>query len=148
MPRFVLLYHECPAETPRSSHCDLMLEAAGALRTWAIRELPRSWDATAGPVPSGCSGEGSSVRIASTNTVPAEQIPDHRLAYLDYEGPVSGDRGTVTRLDSGQYASQKESSNQWALELTGRIIRGQVSLHCTGPGASNWQLTFEAASRD
>jgi DNA polymerase ligase (LigD)-like protein len=148
MPRFVLLYHDCPAENPRSLHFDLMLEAAGALRTWAIRELPRSWGVTAGRVPSGCSSEGSSVLIASTNTVPAEQIPDHRLAYLDYEGPVSGGRGTVTRLDSGEYVSQKESPNQWALELTGRIIRGQVALRRTSPDAADWQLTFEIASRD
>ncbi|MFT5422297.1 MAG: hypothetical protein ACI89L_000054 [Phycisphaerales bacterium] len=31
----------------------------------------------------------------------AERIADHRAVYLDYEGPVSGGRGRVTRLASG-----------------------------------------------
>lgn len=34
---------------------------------------------------------------------PAERIGDHRLAYLDYTGPVSGGRGQVTRWDAGAY---------------------------------------------
>ena len=48
MARFVLLYHDCPNDHPRPSHYDLMLEANGALRTWAIAALPCSWGATAG----------------------------------------------------------------------------------------------------
>ena len=27
----------------------------------------------------------------------------HRRCYLDYEGPISGDRGSVTRADSGTH---------------------------------------------
>lgn len=34
-------------------------------------------------------------------TWPAEPLPDHRLFYLDYEGPVSGNRGVVTQWDKG-----------------------------------------------
>jgi hypothetical protein len=30
-----------------------------------------------------------------------EELPEHRRAYLDYEGPVSGDRGHVRRIDAG-----------------------------------------------
>src|SRR5687768_6367400 len=45
MPRFVLLYHECPPDYVRESHWDFMLEAAGVLRTWAVAKLPRSWRA-------------------------------------------------------------------------------------------------------
>lgn len=30
------------------------------------------------------------------------RIADHRNVYLDYEGPVSGDRGTVRRVASGR----------------------------------------------
>lgn len=33
----------------------------------------------------------------------AQTLPDHRLMYLDYEGPISGNRGTVSRLTSGTY---------------------------------------------
>ena len=32
----------------------------------------------------------------------AERLADHRRVYLDYQGPVSGNRGTVTRLVSGE----------------------------------------------
>lgn len=31
-----------------------------------------------------------------------EELPEHRLIYLDYEGPISGDRGSVTRVDAGE----------------------------------------------
>jgi hypothetical protein len=30
-----------------------------------------------------------------------EERPDHRRAYLDYEGPISGDRGVVARRAAG-----------------------------------------------
>lgn len=33
-----------------------------------------------------------------------EEGPDHRRAYLDYEGPVSGDRGVVARRAAGELA--------------------------------------------
>ena len=79
MPRFVVLLHETPSGYPRGAHLDLMLEHAGALRTWAL-EKP--------PLP----GE----------IVVAERLPDHRLEYLDYEGAVSHDRGVVSRVDSGR----------------------------------------------
>ena len=39
----------------------------------------------------------------------AEVLPDHRLAYLDYEGPISGDRGSVTRWDRGTYDVEHQS---------------------------------------
>lgn len=32
----------------------------------------------------------------------AEHLADHRADYLDYEGPVSGDRGIVRRLARGR----------------------------------------------
>ena len=35
---------------------------------------------------------------------PLTELPDHRRAYLDYEGPVSGDRGSVTRVEAGEYS--------------------------------------------
>ena len=48
------------------------------LKTWACREPPQA-----------------GVEI------PCEALADHRLAYLDYEGPISGGRGSVTRWDRG-----------------------------------------------
>ena len=33
----------------------------------------------------------------------ATRLPDHRKHYLDYEGEISGNRGTVARIDAGTY---------------------------------------------
>ncbi|HYE21433.1 MAG TPA: hypothetical protein VEA69_23500 [Tepidisphaeraceae bacterium] len=33
---------------------------------------------------------------------PATRLPNHRPIYLDYEGPVSGGRGRVTRVAGGR----------------------------------------------
>jgi hypothetical protein len=116
-----------------------MLETDGALRTWEIAELPCSWGATAG---SRSSAEAC-VSLASGNTVAAEQLADHRLAYLDYEGPVTGDRGKVTRLDCGEFVTLEESPDQWVLELAGHFIRGHVTLQHSGDLSGSWQLLFQ-----
>jgi len=85
--RYVVLWHETPADYPRPPHFDLMLQAGDALATWAVERWP-------GP------GE----------TVAAERLADHRRAYLTYEGPVSGDRGTVRRVASGAYTLRRTSA--------------------------------------
>jgi hypothetical protein len=151
MPRFVLLHHNCPGGHPRPSHCDLMFEANGALRTWAIDALPCSLGVTAGRgataqrVASGCSSAWAGVRIATENGVPAERLPDHRLAYLDYEGPVSNDRGTVSRLDAGEFVTLHETSNLWIVELSGHLICGRLTLERNGESEDIWQLQFQEA---
>ncbi|MFO1094461.1 MAG: DNA polymerase ligase N-terminal domain-containing protein [Planctomycetaceae bacterium] len=76
MPRYVILTHDHPFP-----HWDLMLESGGVLRTWRLLNEP-----------------------ATGRRVPAERLADHRLKYLDYEGPVSGGRGIVARWDYGTYA--------------------------------------------
>ena len=76
MPRFVILRHD----SPRGLHYDFMLESGEVLKTWALPEL-----------------------LVPGVELIAERLPDHRRAYLDYEGPVSGNRGTVERCDQGQY---------------------------------------------
>ena len=81
--RWVLLHHEVPpSNTPlgrRGTHWDLMIENAGALWTWAIQELPPCSEAA------------------------ALRLPDHRIRYLDYEGPISDGRGTVSRVAGGEF---------------------------------------------
>src|SRR3990172_1802839 len=110
MPRFVLLLHECPGDHPRPTHCDLMLEAAESLRTWSIASLPRDWTTL----------KASTLPFAESNTVSAEQIGDHRIAYLDCEGPVSGGRGSVRRLDVGTFTIRQQSPERWELDLEGQ----------------------------
>lgn len=112
MHRFVILEHDHP-----SLHWDLMLEADGALQTWRLNEPPRR----AGQV------------IAAT------PLPSHRLAYLDYEGPVSGNRGTVRRWDHGTF----EMLNATTYRLEGESAHWLATL-TESDDATTW--TFEACT--
>lgn len=66
-------------ETSSGAHYDLFLENGDVLRTWRLGAPPE------------------------TGEVRAEPIGDHRVAYLEYEGPVSGDRGAVSIHSTGYY---------------------------------------------
>jgi hypothetical protein len=54
-----------------------------------------------------------------TDTTHLQRLPDHRRAYLEYEGPVSGGRGEVRRIASGTCAVER----QWLIFETGQRIR-------------------------
>lgn len=111
MPRFVILKHDCP----RGLHWDLMLEVEGGLATWAMSGPPGEVEAMA-----------------------AEALPDHRLAYLDYEGPVSGGRGTVARYDQGVFEFEHRDEGEVAVVLQGAAIAGRARLVRQGRGAHWW----------
>jgi len=116
--RFVVLEHD----SPRGRHWDLMLEHEGKLRTWALAAPPDS----PGPIP-------------------AEPLADHRLVYLDYEGPISGGRGQVRRWDAGLYQPLGPTDPDRLEEiylLEGRRLRGEVHLRPPSPPSSEWQFWF------
>jgi hypothetical protein len=113
MPRFVVLAHDHPL-----LHWDLMLEGDGVLRTWRLALPPQ-----AGTV------------IAAT------PLGEHRLAYLDYEGPVSGDRGTVTRWDCGSFAVVEDTPGRVVVKLWGQRCCGSATL--TRIDAERWSLTVD-----
>ncbi len=78
--RFVLLFHDFPNGHQQENHWDLMLEWDETLITFALSEM-----------------------LAPGKLIPAKPISDHRMLYLDYEGPVSNNRGSVTRVMKGDY---------------------------------------------
>ncbi len=119
MPRFVLLKHAFPDDCPRATHWDLMLESDCTLRTWALEDEPST------------GVETSAMRLA-----------DHRLAYLDYEGEVSGGRGTVTRVDQGSFAVIQEDAGSLQVALYGERLLGTVTL--TRRKFDQWRLVFAA----
>ena len=106
MPRFAVLDHDHP-----EPHRDLLLEAGGVLRAWRL--LPA---------------------FDPTSPVPAVPIPDHRLAYLDYEGEVSAGRGVVSRWDGGGLEWEAESVDEIRVRLSGHHLRGAYRLHRVGAG--------------
>ena len=109
MPRFVILVHDHPF-----LHWDFLLENGDACRAWRLPTAPDSmW-----------------------NEITAEERPDHRLMYLDYEGPVSGQRGTVTRWDHGTFEWQLNQAELCEVRLNGNRWRGIVRVERDDGG--NW----------
>ena|SRR5437763_15243668 len=115
VPRFVILEHDHP-----ELHWDLMLEAGDVLRTWRLSRRPQK----------------RSERIEAT------ALPDHRLHYLDYEGPVSGGRGVVKRWDIGQYEQSSADQGMLNLELTGSRVQGAVRL--TQLDGAGWVFEWQS----
>src|SRR4051812_41166798 len=108
MPRFVLLYHDCPPEYVRPSHWDLMLESGDMLRTWALAQLPRQWHAArTRTVERG----GECPPLAAGNVVDARELADHRRDYLEFEGAICGQRGSVIRIEAGTYLMRGETAD-------------------------------------
>jgi len=106
--RFVIQHHV----TGQGEHYDLMLERGPALATWRLERHPA------------CLEAGQSL--------PATELPDHRPAYLTYEGPVSGGRGTVHIVDGGTYRLIHRAESAWQVQLEGRQVRGHFELRRLG----------------
>jgi hypothetical protein len=116
MPRFVLLAHHHP-----SPHLDLMFEVGDVLRAWRIESLP---------------AEGEAVRAVKNF--------DHRPRYLDYEGPIGGGRGEVTRVDRGEYVWREEGPARLVAEVSGGLLSGRLEL--VRQEGDEWRLTVVGRS--
>ncbi len=112
---FVLLRHE----TPDGVHWDLMLDTGSLLTTWQLSADPTAID-------------------PEWATIPAKRLPDHRRAYLEYEGPVSRNRGWVTQTDRGTYHLLKDESLSCAVSLSGERLSGRYELRSQEPGSESW----------
>lgn len=123
---FVLLEHtpRAPADWPGEAsvrHWDLLIEVPGCER------LP-TWRLACNP-------------LETAGETPAERSADHRRVYLDFEGEISGGRGTVRRIDRGEAAVERIMGDELAVVLKG------VRLHGSFEVARNLQgsLVFRAA---
>ncbi|HJT34546.1 MAG TPA: DNA polymerase ligase N-terminal domain-containing protein [Pirellulales bacterium] len=119
MPRFVVLHHQCPPGYPRASHWDFMLEADGTLRTWALAARPDT-----------------------DSPIDAEALADHRLAYLELAGPLSGGRGSVSRYDRGEYRAEQWRPEMVVVRLSGARLSGRATLLTDGSDAQRWRFWF------
>jgi hypothetical protein len=120
MPRYVILRHETPSSERQPVHWDFMLEAGGVLKTWALVDEP-----------------------ADRHEIAADELADHRVAYLDYEGPISGQRGTVTRWDTGEYHFTSQSADEFRVALRGQKLSGEVILR-RPQGSQRWRFIFSS----
>jgi hypothetical protein len=119
MPQFVLLEHDHP-----ELHWDFMLESGDVLLTWRLDRIP-----------------------AEADEIPATSLPDHRKAYLDYEGPVSGNRGSVVRIDRGDFELLESADGSLATRLMGMRLRGTARLQKItsdgSPDESLWRMMWQ-----
>jgi hypothetical protein len=91
MPNYVVLHHTA-IETP---HYDLLLDISELepLPTW---RLPH-WPPQRGDV--------------------FTRLSPHRRIYLEYEGPISGDRGEVKRVATGRFEIIRQDESQLDIAL-------------------------------
>jgi hypothetical protein len=105
MPRYVVLHHQLSdidqLARNAKSHFDWMFEHSDALWTWATDVLPS---------------------VDHVAELTANRLPDHRKHYLTYEGDVSGNRGRVTRVESGTIEIVEANEERFEFKLSGTRI--------------------------
>lgn len=116
MPRFAILEHNHP-----DLHWDLMLELEDTLKTFKLSSPP-----------------------AYNTTMQIKLQPDHRKLYLDYEGPISGDRGSVTRWDFGTFEWLMQEEHHMKVQLSGNKLTGVAELSLTTQ--DQWELNLQDAN--
>jgi hypothetical protein len=106
--RYVVLHHT--GVVPE--HFDVMIQLPGAakLMTWRILAPPETW---------------------GREMPAAERLADHRLAYMTYEGEISGGRGTVTRVAEGEAEYFASATRAFRLRLYGDITC-EIQMPITG----------------
>ena len=97
----------------------MIQQSDGTLATWQWPAPPEQWDSDAAD---------------------CTKLPDHRSVYLDYQGPISGDRGTVTIACSGTCTVNRYDADQWNVQLTSDCLTGRVVL--THQDDSLWHGVF------
>ncbi len=103
--RFVVLFHEMPHENDRASHFDWMFEMNGSLRTWAVESNKDIKSFVSKPSPS------------EQFRWPAVKLVNHRIDYLNYEGPISNNRGRVSRCLMGEFDLLHDAEDSFQANL-------------------------------
>ncbi len=101
--RFAILHHQ----ELTGEHWDLMLEHGDVLLTWQLDADPVSPDVL---------------------PIRARRIADHRKTYLTYGGPISDDRGSVTRVDGGSVEFENITESEVVLRLAEGRLTGTFLL--------------------
>ncbi len=113
---FVLLKHDLPEGSTIGSHWDLMIQDGDHLATWRLES-----------------------DLFQTHEQSAERLDSHRLDYLTYEGPISGNRGSVRQVDQGEFRIQLWSENEISGELHGQTNKTFMRMSCSA-NSTPWLL--------
>lgn len=127
--RFVILHHTGLGE----GHFDFMLEDGDSLATWQFDMNPLDGLTAAGRACDLTASETHACRLL------CKRIQDHRPAYLDYEGPVSRNRGSVRQVEHGAFELIERSGRRWLIRLKGARLEGLFELRPVGP--DSWELS-------
>ncbi len=122
MPRFVILLHRPAPNSNEPPHYDFMLEVTteGVLATWRWNAIPTDSEDFTGV-----------------------SLEAHRLEYLEYEGEISGNRGSVERKVQGSYSPEiKSELTEWTIRLSSSMMAGD--LHAQRVSESEWKFQFTA----
>lgn len=133
--RFVILRHDTGPGLDRTSqsHFDWMFQVDDRLKTWATATIDN---------------------FDGAITLDADQLADHRVAYLEYQGTLSGERGRVTRVRSGQFTVVENREDRFVAQLTwqskgksqvGFVICQRITVDspsCWDEMRSAWSLSF------
>lgn len=117
--RYVVLHHTGFGD----DHFDLMFERhpGGPLRTFRCPHWP------------------------PTVRQPLTPLPDHRRDYLEYEGPVSRGRGSVRRVDHGDFdAAIPAHGSGESLQLHSAVHEGGRIAIRIEAGDAGWTAAREA----
>jgi len=117
--RFVILEHNHPYV-----HWDFMFEEGDSLRSWRLLNEP-----------------------ALDAWIEAERLPNHRKAYLDYEGPVSGDRGEVVRWKFGSCQVREFQNERICLTLNGSRWEVDMTLVRITADSEEWRVRLSPKNR-
>ncbi len=115
--RFAVLHHD-----HLFAHWDLLLEAPDGCWTWRLLDSPDK-----------------------AFVLRAERIANHRPFYLDYEGPVSGNRGSVFQSDAGAWVWITATDSRVMGWATGRHWCGRIVL--SADSAGSWLLTYQPVEK-
>ncbi len=97
-----------------------MFQCSEALATWQFSAAP--------------------THLAPGESLSCRKLPDHRLAYLTYEGPIRGNRGEVRRVEAGSYEPISVTPARWEVTLHGQTVIGRYELVQEESGEDSWTL--------
>jgi hypothetical protein len=115
--RFAIQHH-----INNNEHYDLMIEIEESDKLFTIKISPRDLDL-----------------LLSNSLIKAERLPGHRKKYLEYEGPVSGGRGSVKIFDSGNCRAVLLEEDRCEFILSGKKLSGEIIASNAGSKIYNLQ---------